>query len=192
MLRFLWSHAPQRLKYLILALALVAGLSRDWVMMVVNKAAAAPVDQTISFWLPIFGATFFTVIASTFAYQVITKVVTTHVVNNVRLKLIGGLLKAQPDLVDRREHGAIYHILTTDVSGVAGFTSTVLSLMPAVIFLMIAIPQVFFYSVIAGFFAILVMIGGTLAFHLQQKSMARLKVENKALKKLLRAAPDRA
>ena len=46
MLRFLWSHAPQRLKYAVLLLALLAGLSRDWLMLVINKAAAAPVDQT--------------------------------------------------------------------------------------------------------------------------------------------------
>ena len=43
MLKFLWSHAPQRLKYLVMFLALLAGMSRDWVMVVVNKAAAAPV-----------------------------------------------------------------------------------------------------------------------------------------------------
>ena len=84
----------------------VAGLSRDWVMMVVNKAAASPVDQTISYWLPLFIFTFATVIASSFFYQVLVTVVTTQVVNNVRLKLIGGLLKSQPNFVDRREHGA--------------------------------------------------------------------------------------
>ncbi|PZF77330.1 hypothetical protein DK847_08390 [Aestuariivirga litoralis] len=181
MLKFLWAHAPQRLKYLVMALALIAGLSRDWVMMVVNKAAAAPVDQTISYWLPMFTVTFITVIASTFLYQVLVTVVTTQVVNNVRLKLIGGLLNVQPSFIDRREHGAIYHILTTDVSGVAGFTSTFLNLMPAVIFLSIAIPQVFYYSAIAGFFAVLVMVGGALSYHLQQKTMAKLNDDARAL-----------
>ena len=181
MLKFLWAHAPQRMKYLVIVLALVAGLSRNWVMMVVNNAAAAPIDQTISYWLPLFILTFFVVLGSSFFYQVITTVVTTHVVNDVRLKLIGGLLKAQPSFIDRREHGAIYHILTTDVSAVAGFTSTFLGLMPSIIFLTIAIPQVFYYSFVAGFFAVLVMVGGSLAYHLQQKTMARLNDDARAL-----------
>ncbi|MCA3561691.1 MAG: ATP-binding cassette domain-containing protein [Aestuariivirga sp.] len=181
MLKFLWSHAPQRLKYLVLGLALVAGLSRDWVMMVVNKAAASPVHETMSVWLPMFIATFVTVIAATFLYQILATVVTTKVINNVRLRLIRGLLKAQPSLIDRREHGALYHILTTDVSAVAGFTNTVLNMMPAVIFLTIAVPQVFYYSLVAGFFVILVMIGGTLSYHLQQKKMARLNDDGRAL-----------
>ena len=181
MLQFLWSHAPQRLKYLVMFLAFLAGMSRDWVMVVVNRAAAAPVEKTISYWLPLFVLTFVTVIVSTFLYQVLVTVVTTQVVNSVRLKLIGGLLKAQPSFVDRREHGALYHILTTDVSSVAGFTSTFLNLMPSVIFLCIAIPQVFYYSAIAGFFAILVMLGGSLSYHLQQKTMAKLNDDARAL-----------
>ena len=181
MLRFLWSHAPQRLKYAVLLLALLAGLSRDWLMLVVNKAAAAPVDQTISYWLPLFLVTFVLVIGSAFTYAVLVQAVTTRVVNNVRLKLIGGLLKAQPSFVDRREHGALYHILTTDVSAVAGFTSTLLNLLPAFIFLCIAIPQVFYYSMVSGFFVILVMIGGVLAYHLQQRTMAKLNDDARAL-----------
>ena len=181
MLRFLWSHAPQRLKYAVLLLALLAGLSRDWLMLVVNKAAAAPVDQTISYWLPLFLVTFVLVLGSAFTYAVLVQVVTTRVVNNVRLKLIGGLLKAQPSFVDRREHGALYHILTTDVSAVAGFTSTLLNLLPAFIFLCIAIPQVFYYSMVSGFFVVLVMIGGVLAYHLQQRTMAKLNDDARAL-----------
>jgi putative ATP-binding cassette transporter len=181
MLRFLWLHAPQGLKYLVLFLALVAGLSRDLLMVVVNKAAASPPDQTISYWLPLFVLTFILVLGSSFTYAILTQVVTTRVINNVRLKLIGGLLKAQPSFIDRREHGALYHILTTDVSIVASFTSTLLNLLPAFIFLCIAIPQIFYYSLVAGFFVILVMIGGTLAYHLQQKTMARLNDDARAL-----------
>ena len=181
MLRFLWSHAPQRLKYLVLFLALLAGLSRDWLMLVVNKAAASPIDQTISYWLPLFLVTFVLVLGSAFSYAILVQAVTTRVINNVRLKLIGGLLKAQPSFIDRREHGALYHILTTDVSAVAGFTSTLLNLLPAFIFLCIAIPQVFYYSMVSGFFVVLVMIGGTLAYHLQQKTMAKLNDDARAL-----------
>ena len=181
MLRFLWSHAPQGLKYLVLFLALVAGLTRDLLMVVVNKAAASPADQTISYWLPLFVLTFILVLGSSFTYAILTQAVTTRVINNVRLKLIGSLLKAQPSFIDRREHGALYHILTTDVSIVASFTSTLLNLLPAFIFLCIAIPQIFYYSLVAGFFVILVMIGGTLAYHLQQKTMARLNDDARAL-----------
>ena len=181
MLRFLWSHAPQRLKYLVLFLALLAGLSRDWLMLVVNKAAAAPVDQTISYWLPLFLVTFVLVLGSAFSYAVLVQAVNTRVINNVRLKLIGGLLKAQPSFIDRREHGALYHILTTDVNTVAGFTSTLLNLLPAFIFLCIAVPQVFYYSLVSGFFVVLVMIGGVLAYHLQQKTMGKLNDDARAL-----------
>ena len=181
MLKFLWSHAPQGLKYLVLVLALVAGLSRDWLMLVINKAAAAPASQTISYWLPLFAITFVLVLGSAFAYAVLTQAVTTRVVNNVRLKLIGGLMRAQPSFIDRREHGALYHILTTDVSAVASFTNTLLNLLPAFIFLCIAVPQVFYYSLVSGFFVIIVMVGGTLAYHLQQKTMARLNDDARAL-----------
>jgi putative ATP-binding cassette transporter len=181
MLLFLWRHAPQRLKYIVAGLALVAGLSRNLVMQVVNQAAAAPLDQALSKWLPLFILSFVIVVGSSFLYQVITTVATTHVINNVRLKLIGGLLRAQPSFLDKREHGALYHILTTDVSIVAGFTNTVLNLLPAFIFLAVAIPQLFTYSLIAGFFVVLVMIGGCLAYHLQQTAMATLNADARAL-----------
>ena len=68
MLRFLWAHGPKRLKYVILLLALVAGLSRDWVMIIVNRAAASPVEITISYWLPLFALAFTVVVASSFTY----------------------------------------------------------------------------------------------------------------------------
>lgn len=181
MLLFLWAHAPQRLKYVVAGLALVAGLSRNLVMSVVNQAAAAPIDQAISYWLPLFVLSFVIVVGSSFAYQVITTVATTHVINNVRSKLIARLLKVQPSFLDRREHGALYHIMTTDVSMVAGFTNTFLNLLPAFIFLVIAIPQLFSYSLIAGSFVMLVMIGGALAYHLQQTAMATLNADARAL-----------
>ncbi len=181
MLLFLWKHAPQRLKYVVAGLALVAGLSRNLVMLIVNEAAAAPIDQALSKWLPLFILAFVIVVGSSFLYQVITTVATTHVINNVRLKLIARILKAQPSFLDKREHGALYHIMTTDVSIVAGFTNTVLNLLPSFIFLAMAIPQLFSYSVIAGCFVVLVMIGGALAYHLQQTAMATLNADARAL-----------
>lgn len=181
MLRFLWSNGPPKLKFVLIPLALVAGFSRDYVMIVVNKAAAAPFEVAMSLWLPLFAVAFFIVIASSYAYQVLTTVVTTYVTNTVRLKLIRNLLKVQPNFIDRQQHGSIYHILTTDVSTVASFTSTALGLMPSVVFLCVAIPQLFYYSLVAGLFAVLVMIGGTLAYHLQQKAMSSLNADARAL-----------
>ena len=84
-------------------------------------------------------------------------------------------------MFDRQQHGSIYHILTTDVSTVANFTSTILSLLPSVVFLCIAIPQLFYYSAIAGFFALVVMVGGTLTYHLQQKAMSSLNADARAM-----------
>jgi putative pyoverdin transport system ATP-binding/permease protein len=181
MLRFLWSNGPPRLKLVLLPLALVAGFSRDYVMIVVNKSAAAPLDEAMSLWLPLFVVAFFVVIGSSYFYQVLTTVVTTYVVNTVRLQLIRNLLKVQPNFIDRQQHGSIYHILTTDVSTVANFTSTILGLLPSVFFLCIAIPQLFYYSAIAGVFALLVMVGGTLSYHLQQKAMSSLNADARAM-----------
>jgi len=181
MLRFLWSNGPPRLKLALLPLALVAGFSRDYVMIVVNKSAAAPLDEAMSLWLPLFAVAFFVVIGSSYFYQVLTTVVTTYVVNTVRLKLIRNLLKVQPNFIDRQQHGSIYHILTTDVSTVANFTSTILGLLPSVVFLCIAIPQLFYYSAVAGVFALIVMVGGTLSYHLQQKAMSSLNADARAM-----------
>lgn len=181
MLRFLWSNGPLRLKLALFPLALVAGFSRDYVMIVVNKAAAAPLSEAMSLWLPLFFGAFFIVIGTSYLYQVLTTVVTTYVINTVRLKVIRNLLKVQPNFIDRQQHGSIYHILTTDVSTVANFTSTLLGLLPSIVFLCIAIPQLFYYSKIAGFFALLVMVGGTLSYHLQQKAMSSLNADARAM-----------
>lgn len=181
MLRFLWANGPTRLKLALLPLALAAGFSRDYVMIVVNKSAAAPLDEAMSLWLPLFFVAFVIVIGSSYYYQVLTTMVTTFVVNTVRLKLIRNLLKVQPNFIDRHQHGSIYHILTTDVSTVANFTSTVLGLLPSIVFLFIAIPQLFYYSPMAGVFALVVMIGGTLSYHLQQKAMSSLNADARAL-----------
>lgn len=64
MLRFLWAYGPPRLKHVLLPLALVAGLSRDWVMIIVNKAAAAPLDLALHYWMPLFIITFLIVLGS--------------------------------------------------------------------------------------------------------------------------------
>jgi putative ATP-binding cassette transporter len=181
MLGFLWLNAPRLPRMLLLPLALIAGVSRDFVLIVVNKAAAAPLEEALFWWLPLFGLAFFVVILSAFYYQILTTSVTTSVINSVRLTIIGNLLKVQPGFVNGHKHGSIYHILTTDVSAVANFTSTILGLLPSVIFLSIAIPQLFYYSAVAGFFVMLVMVGGTLSYYLQQKAMSSLNADARLL-----------
>lgn len=181
MLRFLWAHAPPKQKYILLPLAIIAGFSRDYVMIVVNKAAAAPLDVAFSFWLPMFIVAFVVVLGSFYFYQIVTVMVTTYVANTVRMNLINRLLKVQPNFLDRQEHGAIYHILTTDVTSVANFTSTILGLLPSIVFLGIAVPQLFYYSLAAGVFTTIVMVGGVLSYYLQQKAMARLNNDARAL-----------
>lgn len=181
MLRYLWSYGPPRLKHLLLPLALVAGLTRDMVMVVVNKSAAAPLELALNYWLPLFIGTFVLVLGSAFAYHVLATAVTTYITNEMRLKMISNLLKAQPNFIDQHQHGAIYHILTTDVGILSNFLTTVLNLMPAIIFLLIAVPQLFYYSTVAGFFALLVMAGGTFAYYYQQKLLAKLNADARQL-----------
>lgn len=181
MLGFLWSQSPRAWRWVLLPLALLAGMSRNWVMLIVNKAAAAPIDETMQLWLPLFAGAFTVVLVSAFAYQLLGTMVTTHVTNSVRLKMINNLLKTQPAFIDKHQHGAIYHILTTDVGTVANFSTTFLNLLPSVVFLLIAIPQMFLYSTIAGFFVLLVMIGGTLSYYFQQKVLAKLNTDARQL-----------
>ena len=181
MLRFMWSNAPPSLKYFMLVLALVTGFTRDYVMIVLNKAAAAPINLAISFWLPLFALALVLVIASSFAYQIISTMVITSFVNKIRMRMIRNLFNVQPGFLDKHEQGSLYHILTTDVGTISGFSRTVLGLVPSIIFLLLALPQLFSYSVFAGFFAMAVMIGGTYSYHLQQKAMSRLNTDARQL-----------
>ncbi len=90
------------------------------------------------------------VLASAYIYHVVAAAITYDMTNKVRLGLIGSLTKVPPSFIDRHQHGALYHILTTDVSIVATFTTTFLNLLPSFVFLCIAVPQLFYYSVIAA------------------------------------------
>lgn len=181
MLAFLWKRCPKTSRLALIPLALLAGMSRNWLMLIVNKSAAAPLTEALSFWLPLFCGAFVVVLCASFAYQVLGTMVTTHVINDARLSMITNLLKSQPSFVDRQQHGAIYHILTTDVGVVANFLTTLLNLLPSIVFLAIALPQMYFYSATAGFFATLVMVGGVLSYYLQQKVLARLNTDARML-----------
>gem|GEM_PF-1293738 len=178
---FLWQHAPVRLKYMLIGLALVAGLTRDLVMVTINQAAGSNAEVTYGIWLPVFIAILSVFVIASYSYQVMTTEVTTEVINRVRVRLIDRILNVQPTVTEAYEHGMLYHIMTTDVAVVAGTTATVLQLLPLFVFLMIAIPQLFFYSVIAGLLAVLVMAGGVLVYYHQQQSMASLGLDARKL-----------
>jgi putative pyoverdin transport system ATP-binding/permease protein len=168
--KFVWGHAPAS-RYLLLVLAFVAGFSRDWMMIVVNKSAASPLDQAISFWLPVFSIVIVVLLVSAFTYRVLSETVVTAVINRIRLRMVNNLLKVQPNFIEKQDHGSLYHTMTNDVSGVAGFSTSLLQTVPAIVFLSIAVPQLFWSSTIAGVFAVVVMIGGALGYYLQQKAI---------------------
>ncbi len=178
---FLWQNAPVRLRYMLIALALVAGLTRSLVMVTINQAVGIASDETYGFWLPVFIAVLAVFVVASYSYQVMTTEVTTAVINRVRVRLIDRILNVQPTVTEAYEHGMLYHIMTTDVAIVAGTTATLLQLLPLFVFLTIAIPQLFFYSVIAGCLAVLVMAGGVLVYHHQQQSMASLGLDARKL-----------
>jgi putative pyoverdin transport system ATP-binding/permease protein len=181
LVRFLWQHAPVRLKYLLIALALVAGLTRDMVMVVINQAAGSAPAHALQVWLPLFVLILAGFVAASYSYQVMTTAVTTEVINRVRARLIDKLLAVQPTVVESYERGTLYHIMTTDVAIVAGTTTTLLSLLPLFVFLTVAIPQLFYYSAVAGLLSVLVMLGGVLVYYRQQQSMASLGMDARKL-----------
>ena len=173
-LGFLWSNSPKPLAHVMIVLGVLAGFTRDVVMVVVSKAAAAPLDEALNFWLPLFIVAFLLVVSVTFAYHLVSVAVHTAMSNNVRLTLVGRLMRVQPNFIDRHEHGALYHILTQDVNAVTNFAETLLNLLPSAVFLLIALPQLFYYSSIAGLASLLVMVGGVLAYVMQQKALESL------------------
>ncbi len=181
LVRFLWQHAPVRLKYLLIALALVAGLTRDLVMVVINQAASSAPANALQVWLPLFVLILAGFVTASYSYQVLTTAVTTEVINRVRARLIDKILAVQPTVVESYERGTLYHILTTDVAIVAGITTTLLSLLPLFVFLTVAIPQLFYYSAVAGLLSVLVMLGGVLVYYRQQQSMASLGMDARKL-----------
>ncbi len=174
LLQFLWRHVPPGSKSILIALALVAGLTRDVVMVVVNEAAGGTREQAIQLWLPLFSICLVVFVGTSYYYQVLSTSVTTSVVNKVRLRLSAKIIHAQPSVIAPYERGALYHNMTTDVATVARTTTTILGLLPVSIFLLVAIPQLFYYSPVAGGLAVLVMIGGILAYVIGQQRMASL------------------
>lgn len=174
LLQFLWRHAPSGSRGILIGLALAAGLTRDIVMVVVNAAAGDTREQAIQVWLPLFAVSLLIFVGASYYYQVLSTSVTSSVVNKVRLNLSAKIIHAQPSVIAPYERGALYHNMTTDVATVARTTTTILGLLPVTIFLIVAIPQLFIYAPMAGAMAVLVMIGGILAYVIGQQKMAAL------------------
>ncbi len=170
LIAFLWQTASP-LKYSVVVVAVVAGLSRDGIMWAINESAAAVgTDNSLTFWLPVFLVMFLLFLLSTFYYHVLAQKLVGKLVRKLRLRLTRNLLKAQPNLLQREGHGTLYQIMTQDVTSLSQFSGQVLDTLPSLIFLCIAIPQMFFLSTIAGVFAIFVMLGGCMGYYVQRKA----------------------
>ena len=170
LIAFLWQTASP-LKYGVVIVAVVAGLSRDGIMWAINESAAAVgTDKSLSFWLPAFLAMFLLFLLATFYYHVLAQKLVGKLVRKLRLRLTRNLLKAQPNLLQREGHGALYQIMTQDVTSLSQFSGQILDTLPSLIFLCIAIPQMFLLSTTAGFCAIFVMVGGCLGYYVQRKA----------------------
>ncbi len=177
LLKYLWAYAP-RGKYMLVFLAIAAGVSRDLVMLVINQAAAAVnTDAWLSVWLPVFVLVLLGFLLSGYVYRVASESFVTQLVKVIRLDLTQNLFKVKPGFLSERGHGALYQIMTQDVTTVSRFSARLLEMLPAVIFLSIAIPQVFMLSIAAGLLVICVMIGGIAAYDIQRRALMK-EVEN--------------
>ncbi len=159
------------MKYGLVLVAVVAGLSRDGMMSTINEAAAAVnTERSFGFWFPIFLAVFAVFLVSTFYYHVLTKKLVGKLVKKLQLRLTRKLMRAQPNFLQREGHGTLYQIMTQDVTALSEFSARLLEILPHLIFLCVAIPQVFLLSPIAGFFVLLVMAGGVFGYYVQRKA----------------------
>lgn len=181
LLGFLWRNAPAY-KYLIIFVAVVAGLSRNALLQVINGAASeSDTPGYLSFWLPLFLITIVVFCTFTYIFRVYRQVVVMRIIEEVRLRLTRNLFKVQPSFIEKRSHGQLYQVMTQDVNVVSEFTARLLEILPAVIFLTIAVPQVFLLSPVAGGFAVFVMIGGVLGYYVQQRAIRKGNSDIRAL-----------
>ncbi len=160
------------MKWFLVFLALVAGLSRDFVMFIIYDAAAdIGTDSFYSFWLPIFVLALLLSVGSSFAYRVFVRIVVTRVANTIRQRLVRNLLRSHSQFLLIRGHGPMYQIMTTDVTIVSNFSGTILDTLPSIVFLVIALPQIYVMSPMAAVFGLVVMLGGIYAYYYQRKAV---------------------
>ena len=172
---FLWRNAPKGLPLPVVTFAILTGLSRDALLIVTNSAASdVGKPGFFSFWLPIFAATLVAYTALHLIYPVLAQTLVARMAAAVRLRLTAHLLKATPQFVHSRQHGSLYHIMTTDVQVVTQISRTLLELLPAIVFLAIALPQIFVLSMPVALFTVVVMAGGILGYYLQRRAISGL------------------
>lgn len=172
---FLWRNAPARMPLPVVVLAVLTGLTRDALLIVTNAAASEVAKPGFfGFWLPIFLVTLVAYAVLHLVYPVMAQTLVARMAASLRLRLTGHLLQATPMFVQNREHGSLYHIMTTDIQVVTQISRTLLEFLPAVIFLAVALPQIFFLSMPVAFFTLVVMSGGILGYYLQRRAISGL------------------
>lgn len=182
MFSFLWRNAPKGMPLPVIGLAVVTGLTRD-ALLIVTNAAASDVGKPnfFSFWLPVFLATLAAYAVLHLVYPVMAQTMVARMAAALRLRLTRHLLETPPLFVQSREHGSLYHIMTTDVQVVTQISRTLLEFLPAVVFLAVALPQIFLMSVPVAVFTVVVMAGGILGYYLQRRAISGLARDIRAL-----------
>ncbi|NLH80553.1 MAG: ATP-binding cassette domain-containing protein [Phyllobacteriaceae bacterium] len=179
---FLWRNAPHELRLPVVVLAFLTGLSRDGLLIVTNAAASRVAEPGFfALWLPIFGVTLVAYAALHLIYPVTAQTLVARMAAALRLRLTGRLLQTTPLFVQRREHGSLYHVMTTDVQVVTQIGRTLLEMLPAIVFLAIALPQIVVLSPPVAAFTVLVMAGGVLGYYLQRRAISGLARRIRAL-----------
>jgi putative ATP-binding cassette transporter len=172
---FLWRNAPKGARLPVVLLAVFTGLTRDALLMVTNAAATRVGEPDFfSFWPPIFLAVLVAYAVLHLVYPVAAQTLVARMAADVRLRLTERLLQTSPQFVQNREHGSLYHIMTTDVQVVTQISRTLLEMLPAVVFLAIALPQILALSVPVAVFTLVVMTGGVLGYYFQRRAISGL------------------
>ena len=175
MFSFLWRNAPKGMALPVIGLAIVTGLSRNVLLHVINAAASdVGTPGFFRLWLPVFLATLVVYAVLSVVYPVMAQSLVARMAATLRARLTRNMLKAPPLFVQSHEHGGLYHIITTDVQVVTAISRTIIEILPAVIFLVLATPQVLALSPAVGGFALLVMVGGILGYYLQRRAISGL------------------
>ncbi len=179
---FLWRNAPKGMPLPVAILAVLTGLSRDAMLWVTNAAAKAVSEPSLfSFWMPVFLVAITAFAVLHLVYPVMTQTLVAGMAQGLRRRLTGNLLKASPLFVQTRQHGSLYHVITTDVQVATNISRTLLEFAPAAVFLIVAVPQIFVLSPAAGAFALVVMVGGILGYYLQRRTLSGMVQQVRAL-----------
>ncbi len=172
---FLWRNAPKGMLIPVIAMAIVTGLTRD-AMLIVTNAAASDVGKPgfFTFWLPVFLAALAAYSILHLVYPVMSQSLVARMSAALRRRLTRRLLDATPLYVQSRQHGGLYHVMTTDVQVATQISRSMLEFLPAAVFLAFALPQVLLLSVPVALFSLAVMACGLLGYYFQRRAIAGL------------------